>query len=182
MKETDVFDASTGISTGTHMKTLIAVALILSLPLAALSETATKLNKTKKKPAVVAEQVQPITHVDVPLTPAQTAIVASVYTGPQACEAGVSVTLTPDVNGSGYFNVAVKNRTFHMYPVVTLSGAVRLEDPREGAIWLQMSNKSMMMNQKTGSRLADDCINPAQAAVALAMKKNGTPGILDALK
>lgn len=163
------------------MKSLITAALILSLPFAAVSQTESK-SKAKTKPAAVAEQARPSTQVDAPLTSAQTAIVPNVYTGPQACEAGVSVTLTPEENGSGYFNVTVKNRTYHMYPVVTLSGAVRLEDPREGAIWLQMTNKSMMMNQKTGSRLADDCINPAQAAVALAMKKNGTPGILDAPK
>ena len=163
------------------MKSLITVALILSLPFAALSQTERK-SKAKTKPSTVAEQAGPSTYVDAPLTTAQTAIVPNVYTGPQACEAGVNVTLTPDVSNSGYFNVVVKNRTYHMYPVVTLSGAVRLEDPREGAIWLQMTNKSMMMNQKTGSRLADDCINPAQAAVALAMKKNGTPGILDAPK
>lgn len=163
------------------MKSLLTAALILSLPFAALSQVESK-SKAKKKPAAVAEQALPSTAVDAPLTPAQTAIVPNVYTGPQACEAGVSVILTPDVSGSGYFSVTVKSRTYHMYPVVTLSGAVRLEDPKEGAIWLQMTNKSMMMNQKTGSRLADDCINPAQAAVALAMKKNGTPGILDAPK
>lgn len=163
------------------MKSLITAALILSLSSAALSQTDSK-SKAKTKPNTVAEQARLSTYVDAPLTPAQTAIVPNVYTGPQACEAGVSVTLTPDADGSGYFNVTVKSRTYHMYPVVTLSGAVRLEDPREGAIWLQMTNKSMMMNQKTGSRLADDCINPAQAAVALAMKKNGTPGILDAPK
>lgn len=163
------------------MKSFIAAALILSLPFAALSQTESK-SKTKTKPSTVAEQARPSAHMDAPLTPAQAAIVPNVYTGQQACEAGVSVTLTPDASASGYFNVAVKNRIYHMYPVVTLSGAVRLEDPKEGTIWLQMSNKSMMMNQKTGSRLADDCINPAQAAVALAMKNNATPGLLDAKK
>ncbi len=131
------------------MKSLITAALILSLPFAVLSQTESK-SKAKTKLAVVAEQARPSTHVDAPLTPAQTAIVPNVYTGPQACEAGVSVTLTPDANASGYFKVAVKNRTYHMYPVVTLSGAVRLEDPREGAIWLQMTNKSIFMKQKRG--------------------------------
>jgi hypothetical protein len=165
------------------MKPLIAAVLIVSLPFAAFSQTDIKSKfKSKSKPDTVVEQTRTSTHVGAPLTSAQAAIVPHVYTGQQACEAGVSVTLTPDANASGYFNVAVKNRMYHMYPVVTLSGAVRLEDPREGAIWLQMTNKSMMMNQKTGSRLADDCINPAQAAVALAMKSNATPGLLDTKK
>lgn len=172
------------------MKLLITAALIFSLPWAAWSQTDAKPSATikvksqaanKVKSPTIAEQNVP-TVQDMPLTPAQEAIVPHVYTGQQACEAGVSVTLTADTNTSGYFNVVVKNRTYHMYPVVTLSGAVRLEDPKEGAIWLQMTNKSMMMNQKSGSRLADDCINAAQAAVALAMKNNATPGLLDAKK
>jgi hypothetical protein len=166
-----------GASSGAFMKLLITAALIFSLPWAAWSQTDAKPSATTKaksqaatkiKSPTVAEQNAP-TVQDIPLTPAQEAIVPHVYTGQQACEAGVSVTLTADTNTSGYFNVVVKNRTYHMYPVVTLSGAVRLEE-------------SMMMNQKSGSRLADDCINPAQAAVALAMKNNATPGLLDAKK
>ena len=172
---------ATGTTFGVSMKLLITAALMLCLPFSVFSQTESR-SKIKTKANTATEQARPHAHVDAPLTPAQAAVVPNVYTGPQACDAGVSVTLVPDASGSGYFNVAVKNRTYHMYPVVTLSGAVRLEDPREGAIWLQMSNKSMMMNQKTGSRLADDCINPAQAAVALAMKKNPQPGILDAPK
>ncbi len=171
------------------MKSLITAALILSLPFAALSETAGKSNvkaqvkaKAKAKPPAAAGQVTPVTQSDMPLTAAQLALVPHVYVGHQACESGVGVTLTADPASTGYFHVNVKNHTYHMFPVVTTSGAVRLEDKKEGAIWLQMSNKSMMMNQKLGSRLADDCINPAQAAVALAMKNNNTPGLLDALK
>ncbi|MDO8768604.1 MAG: hypothetical protein Q7K57_07870 [Burkholderiaceae bacterium] len=169
------------------MKLLITAVLILSLPFAALSETASKTKakakaKAKVKQPVVAEQTTHADQGDAPLTAAQLALIPQVYVGHQPCEAGVSVTLTPDPKSAGYFHVSVKNHTYHMFPVVTSSGAVRLEDKTEGAIWLQMSNKSMMMNQKLGLRLADDCINPAQAAVALAMKKNPTPGILDAVK
>lgn len=167
------------------MKSLITAALILSLPFAALSETASKSKtkaKAKAKQTVAAEQTTHADQGDEPLTAAQLALVPQVYVGHQPCEAGVGVTLTQDPNSMGYFHVNVKNRTYHMFPVVTSSGAVRLEDKKEGAIWLQMSNKSMMMNQKLGSRLADDCINPAQAAVALAMKKNKTPSIFDTTK
>lgn len=168
------------------MKLLIAAALIVCLPLAALSETATKA-KTTSKAKVTAKAKTPVAaeHADVndaPLTAEQLALIPHLHMGHQACEAGVSVTLIEDPQAVGYFHVKVKNHTYHMHPVVTTSGAVRLEDKKEGAIWLQMTNKSMMMNQKLGQRLADDCINPAQAAVALAMKQNPTPGILDAAK
>ncbi|MDO8457325.1 MAG: hypothetical protein Q7T07_10485 [Burkholderiaceae bacterium] len=163
------------------MKSLITAVLMLSLPFAVLSETASK-SKAKAKQPVAAEQPSHADQSDAPLTAAQLALIPQVYVGHQACEAGVGVTLTPDPKSTGYFHVNVKNRTYHMFPVVTSSGAIRLEDKKEGAIWLQMSNKSMMMNHKLGSRLADDCINPAQAAVALAMKKNNTPSILDTPK
>jgi hypothetical protein len=37
----------------------------------------------------------------------------------------------------------------------------------------------MLMSQKLGQRLADDCISSDQAIVAEAMKKNPVPSILD---
>lgn len=163
------------------MKLLITAVLMLYLPFAAMSETASKA-KTKAKTPVAAAQASAADTSDAPLTAAQLALVPHVHVGHQKCEAGVSVTLTEDAKEAGYFHVKVKTHTYHMHPVVTASGAVRLEDKKEGAIWLQMTNKSMMMNQKLGQRLADDCINPVQAAVALAMKKNPPPGILDAPK
>ena len=67
-----------------------------------------------------------------------------------------------------------------MHPVVTSTGAIRLEDNHDGgAVWLQLSNKSMLMDQKAGKRLADECASPAQLAVAEALKKNPAPSLLD---
>ena len=39
---------------------------------------------------------------------------------------------------------------FRMHPVESRTGAIRLEDPRAGAMWLQLGNKSMLMSQKHG--------------------------------
>jgi hypothetical protein len=63
--------------------------------------------------------------------------------------------------------------------VLTSTGAVRLEDEKSGAVWLQLANKSMLMNQKQGKRLADDCMNPDQLRVAKAMERSPQPGLLD---
>lgn len=161
------------------MKSFITAALILSVPFAAVSETAKKSKKMIQHP-VATQHANSADPSDTSLTAAQLALIPHVHVGRQACESGVSVTLTPDPKLTGYFHVHVKNHMYHMFPVVTSSGALRLEDKKEGAIWLQMSNKSMMMHQKLGQRLADDCINPAQAAVAMAMKKNPVPSILEA--
>jgi hypothetical protein len=65
--------------------------------------------------------------------------------------------------------------------VESRTGAIRLEDPRAGAMWLQLGNKSMLMSQKMGRRLADECMNPAQAAVNEALKKNPMPSLLEPL-
>jgi hypothetical protein len=42
-------------------------------------------------------------------------------------------------------------------PVVSNTGAVRLESKADGLFWLQLSVKSMMFNARTGSRVADNC-------------------------
>ena len=57
-----------------------------------------------------------------------------------------------------------------MHPVESRTGALRLEDPVRGALWLQLANKSMLMNQKEGKRLADECQSPDQLAYAKSMK------------
>lgn len=114
------------------------------------------------------------------LTPAELVIAQRVEIGFVQCELGASVTVAADPKLPGYFDVSGKKFRFRMVPVVTSTGAIRLEDAQAGAVWLQLSNKSMLMNQKSGSRLADACVTPAQALVALAMEKSPPPGLLDA--
>ena len=70
---------------------------------------------------------------------------------------------------------------YHMVPVATSTGAVRLEDAKGGAVWLQISNKSMLMNQKLGQRLADECQGAEQVVVAEAIRKNPPLSLLERL-
>jgi hypothetical protein len=116
---------------------------------------------------------------EVALTLAELAIAQRVEVGQVACELGVSVNIKADARLPGYFDVQSKKFKYRMSPVVTSTGAIRLEDARTGAVWLQLSNKSMLMNQKLGSRLADVCMNPAQIAVAVAMEKNPPASLLE---
>ena len=39
-------------------------------------------------------------------------------------------------------------------------------------MWLQLGNKSMLMSQKLGQRLADECQSPDQVTFAEDLKKN----------
>ncbi len=116
---------------------------------------------------------------DVALTPGELALAAQVYQGRVPCELGAFVTLTADTGSPGYFNVQIKNQTFHMAPVETTTGAIRLEDREIGAVWLQLANKSMLMNQKSGQRLADVCMSAEQLDAAESLILNPAPSILD---
>ena len=64
-------------------------------------------------------------------------------------------------------------------PEPTTTGAVRLEDKSAGMVWLQLANKSMLMDQNKSRRLADECANAEQVAFAENMKTNPPPSLID---
>lgn len=107
-----------------------------------------------------------------PLSDAEQAIAANVHVGELPCELGQKVSLRADPNTPGYFHMSLKGERFHMRPVQSSTGAVRLEDTAQGAVWIQLANKSMLMSQKQGRRLADECASPEQQAAAVALKAN----------
>ena len=115
----------------------------------------------------------------VPDVNVQEAVAGEVHTGHMVCELGNAVTVTPDPHQPTRFIVQMKKNTYHMTPVETTTGAVRLEDAQAGAMWLQLPHKSMLMNSKLGQRMADECQNDHQTAVAHAMKLNPAPSLLD---
>ncbi|MFY3384535.1 hypothetical protein [Paracidovorax sp. MALMAid1276] len=116
------------------------------------------------------------------LTPEELAIAERVHVGRMPCELGAFVTVTADSATPGRFHVEGKGFKYHMSPVATSTGTVRLEDQKGGAVWLQIANKSMLMNQKLGQRLADECMSPQQVVVAEAIKKNPPVSVLEPLK
>jgi len=107
------------------------------------------------------------------------ALADRVYTGRIGCELGQHVNVAKDDKNPGHFLVSGNGFNFHMAPVGTSTGVVRLEDQKAGAVWLQIANKSMLMNQKVGQRLADDCMSPEQLQVAEAIKKNPPQSLLE---
>jgi len=113
------------------------------------------------------------------LAPDELAIAERVHTGVMPCELGAFIRIEGDPGMPGYFNMTGKNFRYRMVPVVTSTGAIRLEDREAGTVWLQLANKSMLMNQKVGRRMADECMSPAQVSHAHHMKMNPTQGLLD---
>ena len=140
---------------------------------AAKSTTTAKKRQVTPRAAKAVEEVTPIdTSTDIALNEADLEVAQRVYTGKIQCELGADVTITADEKKAGFFTVSTKGAKYRMHPVESRTGAIRLEDPRAGAMWLQIANKSMLMNQKQGLRLADECMAPAQVAFAEEMKKN----------
>jgi len=114
-----------------------------------------------------------------PVSPQELSIAERVHVGQLPCELGASVRLTADANAPGYFNLQGKGYKYRLRPVATTTGAIRLEDEKAGAVWLQLANKSMLMDQKNGRRLADECAHPEQVAFAKDMKVNPPPALID---
>ncbi|MBC7444936.1 MAG: hypothetical protein H7273_05625 [Polaromonas sp.] len=184
------------------MKFVLASALLLAMPAVVLAQATAPVKAPEKAAKVVspkpepkkrapisraaAKAVEEVTPIDddpnVKLTELDMEIAKRVYVGVIPCELGASVTITPNEKRPGFFLVSTKGAKFRMHPVESRTGAIRLEDPRAGAMWLQLGNKSMLMSQKQGQRLADECMSPAQVTFADELKKNPPPSILDAPK
>ncbi len=165
------------------MKKLFAMLLVASVPTLVLAQATIKIPASASRAEIKIKAKNLAVAVDAAeaaLTPAELAIAERVHVGRLPCEMGNWVTLTADPKAPGYFDVQLQKVTFRMFPVETSTGAIRLEDHKAGAVWLQLANKSMLMNQKLGKRLADECMSPAQMAVAEALKKNPGASVLDA--
>lgn len=178
------------------MRVLAAALLLAGLPVLALAQSASPAKPDPKSAAnpvarssglapsaqKAVEERTPIE--DEPmheLSPIELEIARAVHVGTIRCELGASVTITPG-RREGFFILATQNQRFRMHPTESRTGAIRLEDPKRGAMWLQLANKSMLMSQKLGKRLADECQSPQQIEVADAMKRNPPPSLLDAPK
>ena len=145
-----------------------------------------KTTKPKQKPKKAAEApsaaVAPAPLAAAPELPAELqAIADQIHTGKLPCELGQTVTLLHDAHEPGRFNLFLKNHVFHLTPVQSATGAIRLEDPAKGAVWIQLADKSMLMNSQLGQRMADACQSPAQMQVAQAHKLAPPPSLLDPL-
>ncbi|HZT56858.1 MAG TPA: hypothetical protein VFA35_11565, partial [Burkholderiaceae bacterium] len=47
-------------------------------------------------------------------------------------------------------------------PVLSSTGAIRLEDLRGDTLMVQIASKSMLLNVRTAQRIVDDCVSPKQ--------------------
>lgn len=151
------------------MKFLLPALMLLGATSVALAQTAPK--PSPRKPAQAAPERA--------LTPTELEVASRVYVGRLPCELGQVVTITADTQSPGYFDLTMKKMRFRMHAVQSKSGAVRLDAVSSDAVWIQLSNKSMLVNAKLGQRMADVCTSPEQLLVAQAFEKTPPPSLFD---
>ena len=164
------------------MKALLTLVLVAAMPVTLLAQNA----PSRKTHFAQGKQASPVklaaaasAAAPVPLSAQALELAERAQVGHMPCELGASVTVEADPKTPGYFHVRLAKDSFHMAPVVSATGAMRLEDAHAGAVWLQLANKSMLVSTKHGKRLVDACMSPAQVAVAAVMEKNPPPSLLD---
>lgn len=136
------------------------------------SKTPAKSTKASRsspaKPVAVAET--PPAEVDELINPGQLDVAARVLIGTADCEFKQQITLAAVDGRPGYFDLAYQGKRYRMVPRETVTGAVRLENPHEGLVWLQIPAKSMLMSAKLGKRLVDYCTLSEQRAAITAVR------------
>jgi hypothetical protein len=138
-----------------------AAALALALP--AFAQTPAPKPVAKKKAPQARAKVPPV--VEAPLAAAGTEQLEAAnvaHLGDYDCEFDQKVTLEPHSKAPGYIEMKNKSQAWVMKPVMSSTGALRLEDVRGRMLMIQIANKSMVMDTQLGQRLVDGCVHEKQ--------------------
>ncbi|HNU11804.1 MAG TPA: hypothetical protein PKJ45_10665 [Rubrivivax sp.] len=101
-----------------------------------------------------------------PATVEQIAAAARAYFGSYQCEFNQSVSVDPNLRHAGYVDVKFQKSLWTMKPVLSGTGALRLEDVKGRMMLLQIASKSMLMDAVQGRRVIDNCVHDQQRNVA----------------
>ena len=80
--------------------------------------------------------------------------------GESACEFNQKLDVGMSSKYPGYVDLSFKGKSYLMKPILSSTGALRLEDVKGVTLLIQIAKKSMLMNTKTGERLVDECVFP----------------------
>ncbi len=120
--------------------------------------------KAPPKVAKAAEMIIPDAY------PEQVKAAEMVYYGKYECEFNLTVDIAQSLKHSAYVTVKHLKGEWLMKPVLSSTGAIRLEDVKDETLMVQIASKSMLLNVKTGRRIVDDCISPKQRELIEAAK------------
>ena len=140
----------------------VASALMIALPAAMAQTAAAKPAAKTGKAAPKAAAKAPPANLTPDAGPEQIDAAQRVFYGVYDCEGGQKVDIVADAKHPSYVEVKHLKADYLMKPVLSTTGAVRLEDVRGEALMVQIAAKSMLLNTKTGQRIVDACISEKQ--------------------
>jgi len=120
--------------------------------------------------------------VPAPASPEQITAAERVYYGVYDCEFNQTVDISINPKYPAWVDVKHGKNTYLMKPVLSSTGALRLEDIRDEALMVQIASKSMLLNTKTGTRIVDACVSPKQREFAEAAKVGASSMMAPAAK
>jgi hypothetical protein len=139
---------------------IAAVALAFAMP--SFAQTAAPKPAAKKAPQARAK-APPVVEAPLAVAGSEQLEAANVaHLGDYDCEFDQKVTLEPYSKAAGYIEMKNKAQAWVMKPVMSSTGALRLEDVRGRMLMIQIANKSMVMDTQIGQRLVDGCVHEKQ--------------------
>lgn len=142
----------------------LAAVLCLGVAQAEVQKKPTKpaAAKTAKK-AATAKQEAPVPKSLPPADSEQLSAAQRAHYGEYLCEFDEKIDVGMNPTTPGYVDVKYKKSLFTMKPVLSSTGALRLEDVTGRTLLIQIANKSMLLDTKIGQRMVDNCVHPEQA-------------------
>lgn len=150
------------------MKTTLVIAAALCMGSAFAAEpTAAPKKPVAKKAAVKKAAPAAAAAVALPAAGAdQLQAAERTHLGAYQCEFAQTLDVSMNTSAPGYVDVKHQKQVWTMKPVLSSTGALRLEDVKGATLLLQIANKSMLMDQKAGRRVVDGCVHEKQRASA----------------
>jgi hypothetical protein len=121
-------------------------------------------------PAKVVKKAAPVATLAA-ASPEQIDAAGRALMGTYECEFNQSINVVMNEKSPGYVDVKHQKAVYTMKPVQSSTGALRLEDVKGKTLWLQIANKSMLMDVKAGRRIVDSCVHADQREAAAAAAK-----------
>lgn len=144
-------------------RTLLAPALLATLFCVGIAQAETPAPKAKAPAKAAAKPAAPAAKPLPAADKEQLDAAERTLYGEYACEFDQKIDVGMNPKVPGYVDVKYKNQLFTMKPVMSSTGALRLEDVTGRTLLLQIANKSMLMDTKIGQRMVDNCVHPEQA-------------------
>ena len=147
------------------MRLPIVLAALLLVPLAG-GVLAADAKPAKAAPAVkpaakaaAGKKAAPVDAGPAAASPEQLSAADQVFYGSHECEFNQTAQVEKNAKHPGYVDVKQGKALYVMKPVLSSTGALRLEDVRGQTLMVQIASKSMLLDVKAGRRIVDECVS-----------------------